>query len=217
MPTLLQIDSSPLDSSISRELTREFVTHWQAAHPQGRVIRRDLTLQTPPLVNAAWVAAAYTPAANRTRQQQAVLATSDALIAELEQADTYVIGVPMHNFSIPAVLKLWIDQIAVPGRTFSFGPSGPMGLLQGKHAVLMVASGGDYTSGSPMAALNFVEPYLRALLGFLGISDVEVIPVAGVSRLNTGAIDRPTLLEPALLQTRAAVSNTPVGQNEVTA
>jgi len=128
-----------------------------------------------------------------------------------------VIGVPMHNFSVPSVLKLWIDQIVRVGRTFSYGANGPAGLLKGKHAVLMVASGGDYSAGTPMAALNFVEPYLRALFGFLGISDVQVIPVGGAAQLNTGAMDRSTLLGPSLLQARTAGAHTPTSRTEVNA
>ena len=105
-------------------------------------------------------------------------ASSEELIQELESADEIVIGVPMHNFSIPSSLKLWIDQIARAGRTFTYGANGPKGLLQNKKATLLVASGGVYSPESPAAALNFVDPYLKAVLGFLGITDVRILPWA---------------------------------------
>src|SRR5260370_26251228 len=111
MSTLLQLDSSPLATSISRELTREFVTAWKSAHPTGVVIYRDLAAKAPPPINAGWIHAAFTPADARNPEQNAALALSEELIGELERADEYVVGVAMHNFSIPSVLKLWIYQI----------------------------------------------------------------------------------------------------------
>src|SRR3984885_247782 len=107
MPTLLHIDSSPLyGRSISRELTAAFVTQWKASHPNGKVVDRDLSATATPPVNAEWVAAAYTPEEARTPQQKELLSLSESLLDELEQADEYVFGVPMHNFGVPSVLKL---------------------------------------------------------------------------------------------------------------
>src|SRR3954470_4127286 len=103
MSTLLHLDSSSLESSISRELTREFVKTWKAAHPDGTVIYRDLAAAASPPVDAAWIQASFTPVASRTPAQAAVLKASDELVAELERADEYVFGVAMHNFSVPAV------------------------------------------------------------------------------------------------------------------
>jgi FMN-dependent NADH-azoreductase len=206
MPTLLHLDSSPLDSSITRELTRNFSAAWQAANPHGRVIVRTLSQNPPPPVDAAWITAAFTPETDRSAEQRALLALSDTLIAEIEAADTFVIGVPMHNFSIPSVLKLWLDQVVRAGRTFRYDANGPEGLLKGKNAVLMVASGGEYTPGTPMAALNFAEPYLRTVLGFLGVADVQVIHAGGAARLAAGAVDRATLLGPALSRIPEAVA-----------
>lgn len=117
MPTLLQLDSSPLPTSVSRELTREFVKAWEAAHPDGKVIYRDLAAAAPKPLDAAWIYSSFTPEAARTPEQVATLAVSEELIRELDEADEYVIGVAMHNFSIPSVLKLWIDQIARSGKT----------------------------------------------------------------------------------------------------
>src|ERR1700733_10827818 len=148
MPTLLHLDSSPLDSSISRELTREFVKTWKTAHPDGKVIYRDVAANTPQSVDAAWIGAAYTPDEAQTTEHKAALKLSDELIAELQTADEYVFGVAMHNFSIPATLKLWIDQIARRGRTFAYGANGPEGLLKGKKATILAASGGAYEAGA---------------------------------------------------------------------
>src|SRR5580698_8452755 len=112
MPTLLHIDSSPLgEASISRHLTHEFIENWKQANPDGKVVTRDLTTTTIPPINAAWIGAAFTPEASRTAEQNQLLTLSTSLLSELETADEYVFGIPMHNFSIPSVLKLWIDQI----------------------------------------------------------------------------------------------------------
>jgi FMN-dependent NADH-azoreductase len=202
MPTLLQLDSSPLESSISRELGREFVKTWTAAHPDGRVIYRDLAASAPKPLDAQWISATFTPEKLRTTEQRASLALSDELIGELEQADEYVIGVAMHNFSPPASLKLWIDQIVRKDRTFSYGEGLPVGLLKGKKATLLVASGGVYEAGSPAGGLNFVEPYLKSLLGFLGVTDVRFVTAGGTTKIVMGVIDRETFLRPVLERVR---------------
>jgi len=202
MPTLLHLDSSPLETSISRELTREFVKTWKATHADGAVISRDLAANPAKPVDAAWIGSAYTPEASRSAEQNQALAVSDELIAELQKADEYVFGVAMHNFAIPSVLKLWIDQIARVGKTFSYGANGPEGLLKGKKATILVASGGVYEVGTPAGALNFVEPYLRSVLGFLGVTDVKFVTAAGAAKVMMGAVDRESFLKPALDQVR---------------
>jgi FMN-dependent NADH-azoreductase len=203
MPTLLHLDSSPLDSSISRELTREFVKIWKDKHPDGKVIYRNLTTIGLKPVDAAWVYAAYTPAADRTAEQKATLALSDQLIAELENADEYVIGVAMHNFSIPSTLKLWIDQVVRRGHTFAYSETGPQGLLHGKKATILEATGGVYEAGTPAGALNFADTYLKTVLGFIGVKDVKVVTAGGAAQVMTGAVDRETFLRPTLEQVRA--------------
>src|SRR4051812_26059023 len=160
MPTLLHIDSSPLETSVTRELTREFARTWKASHPDGTVIHRDLAANTPKPIDGLWVNAAYTPPDARTDADKAVLTASDELIGELETADEYVLGVAMRNFSIPSVLKLWIDQVARKDRTFAHGEGGPKGLLNGKKATVLIASGGMYELGTPAGAFNHAEPYL---------------------------------------------------------
>jgi FMN-dependent NADH-azoreductase len=203
MSTLLKITSSPLPSSISTELTTEFVNAWKAKNPGGTVISRNLSEAPPKPIDQTWIGAAYTPEGGRTDEQKAVLAPSDALIAELQQADEIVIGVAMHNFSIPSVLKLWIDQVARTGKTFKYDANGPEGLLKGKKATILVASGGVYEAGTPAGALNFVEPYLRAVLGFVGITDVKFVTAAGAAQIMMGAVDREVFLKPTIEQVRA--------------
>ena len=199
MPTLLHIDSSPLgDASISRHLSEEFTKNWQRQHPDGKIITRDLSAEPPPVITAQWVGASFTPEEARTPEQRALLALSDTLVAELHAADEYVVGVPMHNFTIAASLRLWIDQVARPGKTFGFVDGRPTGILQGKKATFLVASGGVYGPGTAMASYNFVEPYLRTFFGFLGVTDVQEYVVGGVSKVNHGEVDRATFLHPHL-------------------
>jgi FMN-dependent NADH-azoreductase len=204
MATLLHLDTSPLASSVSRELTREFVNNWTAAHPEGKVIYRDLSANPAKPVDQAWIHAAFTPEAARQPEHKAQLAYSEESIAELEQADEYVIGVAMHNFSIPSVLKLWIDQVLRGGRTFAYGGAdGPKGLLSGKKATVLVATGGVYDAGTPYAAFNFIDPYLRTIFGFIGITDVKFVTAGGTAQLRTGTVDRGQFLQPHLEQVRS--------------
>lgn len=207
MTTLLKLDSSPMgERSVSRKLTGKFADTWLKKHLDGRIVERDLTTLNLGVIDGLWVGAAYTPEASRTEDQAAALRVSDNLIAELQGADEYVFGVPMHNFGIPSTLKLWIDQISRVGKTFSYGAGGPKGLLTGKKATLLLATGGVYTQGSAMAALDFVTPYLRAVLGFLGITDVTVIVAEGTSQLNTGNVDAQTFLAPSLQKVHVQAS-----------
>lgn len=206
MATLLHLDSSPLETSVSRELTREFVRTWQKTHPAGRVIYRDVAANPAKPLDQAWISAAYTPEADRTPEHKAMLALSDQLIAELEQADEFVIGVAMHNFSIPSVLKLWVDQVLRRGRTFVYSESGPQGLLHGKKATILAATGGIYSPGTPAAAINFIDPYLKTILGFMGVNDIRIVTAGGTAQLRTGAVDRASLLAPTLEAVRSAAA-----------
>ena len=205
MPQLLHVNSSPLyGRSVSRQLTDAFVTQWKSSHPDGIVIDRDLNATPIPPINADWVGAVYTPEEARTRQQKDVLLLSDTLLAELEQADEFVFGVPMHNFGVPSVLKLWIDQVARVGRTFSYADGKPEGLIIGKKATFIIATGGIYDAQTQMASFNFVEPYLRSLFGFLGLTDTTFLTAGGTMALNHGQ-DRDAFLAPHLqtVQTHA--------------
>lgn len=166
--TLLRIDASARRTgSVSRQLTDDVIARLGAAE----VITRDL-LETPvPQITEDWVTANFTPAAERSADQAATLALSDALVAEVQAADTIVIGLPIYNFGVPAALKAWVDQVARAGVTFQYTANGPEGLLTGKRAVVAVASGGT-EAGSE---IDFATGYIRHVLGFLGISDVTFV------------------------------------------
>jgi FMN-dependent NADH-azoreductase len=204
MPTLLHLDSSPLENSISRALTREFVKTWRDTRRGATVIYRDLAANPPNPVDALWISSTFTPEISRTPEQHASLAPSDEYIRELEAADEYVIGVAMHNFSIPAVLKLWIDQIVRNGRTFDYKESGREGLLQGKKATILSASGGVYEAGTAAGTLNFIDPYLKTVLNYIGVTHVKFVSVGGVAQVMTGVVDRTAFLESKFEAVRAA-------------
>jgi FMN-dependent NADH-azoreductase len=207
MPALLRVDSSPIfQASVSRRLTEEFVRRWEVVHPGGKLIERDLTKTELAPITAQWVSAAYTPEGSRSPEHRQLLAVSDSLIAELEAANEYVIGVPMHNLGIPSTIKLWIDQIARAGKTFAYIGGQPQGLLRGKKATFLVASGGKYDSGTAPASLNFIEPYLRAVFAFLGISDTTFINVGGTAALRSGGVDHAAFLRPYVEAVASQVS-----------
>jgi FMN-dependent NADH-azoreductase len=196
MATLLRIDSSPMAAaSVSRHMSETFVESWKKAHPGGTVVTRDLTKSGLVSINAEWVAAAYAPSESRTAEQKAALAKSDELLAEIDAADELAIGVSMHNFNIPSVLKLWLDQVVRVNRAFSYVDGKPKGLLVGKKATFLVATGGAYGPGTGMESLNFIEPYLKTLFGFVGIGDVTFHTAGGAAALNYGA-DRAEFLQP---------------------
>jgi FMN-dependent NADH-azoreductase len=205
MNSLLEIDSSPLDAtaSISRSLTAAYVEQWKLAHPDGQVIRRDLATSHLPAITAEWIHASFTPADALTPGQREALTLSETLIAELEAADEYVIGVPMHNFTVATNLRLWIDQIVRAGKTFAYVDGAPVGLLKHKKAQFLIASGGVYGPGTAMASYNFVEPYLRTVFGFIGVTDTHFLAAGGASALNHGKIDRQTFLNPHLQTIRS--------------
>ena len=164
---ILRIDTSARSSgSVSRDLTDRVI----ARFPDATVTTRDLAPGLP-LIDETWVGANFTPAADRTPDQRAVLALSDELIAEVEAADTLVIGLPIYNFGVPTTLKAWVDQVARAGVTFRYTENGPEGLLQGKRAIVIVASGGT-RAGSE---IDFATGYIRHVLGFVGITEVEFV------------------------------------------
>jgi FMN-dependent NADH-azoreductase len=171
---LLQIDSSARTSSVTRRLTTRFAEEWRKNHPDGEVIRRDLSTTALPLITDDW-SATHLDDSKLTPAQRSYLSTSDALIEELEAADTVVIGAPMYNFSIPSSLKAWIDHIVRIGKTVGYGPNGPQGLLTRKKVVVITSRGGAYEKGTAREAFDFQEPYLRHILGFIGLTDVTFI------------------------------------------
>jgi len=174
---LLHLDASPRAArSHSRQLGRDFAATWLTAHPGGRIVTRDLGTNPPPLVSEPWVEVAFTPSATHSPAAQATIAVSDGYVDELLAASEIVITTPIYNLTVPAVLKAWIDQIVRFGRTFEAVPTGGFrGLVSGKRIRVLVASGSDFRPGGPYGAYNFIEPYLRAIFGFIGITDVTFV------------------------------------------
>ncbi len=172
---LLRIDSSARRNSVSRQLTARFVETWKKQNPTGEVIERDLAKTDLPSITDEWTLAAHCDPATLTPAQRQTLSVSEALIEELLAADTIVIGAPMYNFTISAPLKAWIDQIVRSGRTVLFGQNGPDGVLKGKKVVVLTSRGGAYRPGTPTAQYDYQEPYLRHILGFIGLTDVTFI------------------------------------------
>lgn len=176
MVNILHIDSSPrAERSHSRELSKEFVSGWRAAHPEDAIAYRDLGHYPVPHVDEPWIAAAFSPPETHTPELTEAIRISDELIDEFFAADRYVFGVPMYNFNIPSTFKAYIDQIVRINRTFALNDQGFRGLVEGKKAVIITASGADYSAASPAAAYNFQEPYLRAIFGFIGVTDIQFI------------------------------------------
>jgi len=186
MKSILFIQSSPRGSdSCSYQAARSLVNELQVRNPVTKVVVRDLAENPPPHVGPAFITGMYAPPEQRTPEQAKALALSDALIDELLAADTIVMAVPMHNFAPPSRLKAWIDHVVRAGRTFSYGAKGPEGFLKGKHAIVVLASGGVY-SNDQMKPFDFVEPYPRTVLGFIGITAVDVLRVEGVANSAIG-------------------------------
>jgi FMN-dependent NADH-azoreductase len=171
---LLHIDSSARAGSKSRQLTAEFVKIWKTENPAGTVTERDLATTPLPHITDHWLAT-YGDPTKLTPEQRQYLSVSDELIEELHAADIIVIGAPMYNHMISWELKAWIDQVVRVGKTIAYGANGPHGLLLGKKAVVITARGGSYPAGTPRAAVDFQEPYLRHILKTLGFSDVTFI------------------------------------------
>lgn len=173
MSNLLVINSSAnTGESVSRILIEEAVIQITAAAPGTKVVRRDLgSNPVPHLTTANLAGVRGTPS---TDEERAARALSDTLIGELKAADTVVIAAPMYNFSVPTSLRAWFDFVLRAGETFRYSEAGPEGLLKGKIVIVLTSRGGLYSEG-PAAAADFQEPYLRHLLGFVGITDVTFI------------------------------------------
>lgn len=179
MAKVLYINSSVRSNgSLSRQLSGELVAKLAA---QGNtIVERDLAAQPVPHLTEAMMGAFFTPAEQRSAEAAATIALSDTLVDELLAADVLVLAAPMYNFSVPSTLKAWIDHIARAGRTFQYTATGPVGLATGKKAYIFTASGGVYSEG-PAAAYDHLSTYLRAALGFLGITDITFVQAEGVA------------------------------------
>lgn len=184
MTTLLHIDASGRSSrSISRNLSRRFVEAWRASRPGDRVLRRDLAEIPPPLMSEDWIAAAFTPPADRTDAMRAALAWSDAAIAELEAADVVVLGAPMYNYGMPAALKAWVDQVIRVGTTFSFdlsrGDAPIEPTLSGKRLVVLSSRGEfGFREPGPRAVRNHLDPHIETVAPYLGVAPADISTIA---------------------------------------
>lgn len=182
-PLLLRIDASARhQGSMSRTLGDAFTQVWSARHGPGRSVLRDLATRPVPQIDNATIGGFFTPSEQLTPELRAATELSGTLIAELRAASDVLITTPMYNFGIPAALKAWIDQIVRVRETFSFDGQRFAGLLKGKTAHVAIAYGAaGYTAGGGFAAANFVEPYLRFVLGFIGFETVHVYSVQSTS------------------------------------
>ncbi len=181
MSSILLVTSSPRGAaSHSTRVATELAQKLQAKTPGSAIVKRDLASQPLPHIDADYSSGIYTPVESRSERQQSVVGVSDAIVDELFAADSIVIATGLINFNISSTLKAWVDHIARAGKTFSYGAEGPKGLVIGKKVYIVIASGGVYSSG-PAAAFDHAVPYLKTALGFLGMTDVEVIRIEGVA------------------------------------
>jgi FMN-dependent NADH-azoreductase len=176
MTTILHIaSSSNLYSSVTRQIGAVALDDLKKSYPGAKIIERDLIKNPIPHVSPEFLGAMFSG-----KNDAPVLALSEELIGELLASDIIVLEVPMYNFGIPSSLKAWVDHVVRAGKTFQYGASGPEGLAKGKKAIIVLGRGGVYSEG-PYKVMDYQEPYLRAILGFIGITDVETIYIEGVA------------------------------------
>ena len=204
---LIISSSSRNRDSVTRDLTEELVQELRHQYGEIKVTERDVAASPLPTISEAWIEANFTKPEDRSASHRTALEQSDALVEELSAADVIILGVPIYNFSVPASLKAWIDLVARAGLTFRYTESGPVGLLEGKQAFVVVASGGVPIGG----AMDFASPYIRHVLGFIGINQVEVI---AAERLN---VDSDASKQQAQRQIVQAVSKYSLNDKSVNA
>lgn len=181
---ILQINASARsEGANSTRVANSIVAQLQSANPAATLKQRDLASTPHPVLDETALGALFTPAEKRTPDQLTRVALDDALIAEVQAADVIVLGVPMYNFGVPAQLKNWIDAIARNGVTFSYTATGPKGLLTGKKVYVALARGGRYRGTEADSQV----PYLKTVLGFLGMTDVHFIYAEGLNMGPEGA------------------------------
>lgn len=186
MTGLLVVETSPRgNASVSRNMTRRYLAEWQALNPNGKIIRRDLAEEGLPHVTMPWLAAYFTPPDAQTAEMKAQLRLSDTLVGELLDCDELVIATPVYNYNIPAALKAWVDHIVRKGVTLGFDGSG---LVTGKKATLLIASGGEYGESSPIRDRDIATQYLRMILKVLGFVDITVVAGGGAKNVDLGEI-----------------------------
>lgn len=192
MKTLLRIDSSTRKTdSHSRDLANRFEEQYKVKHVQTDITYRDLTTSDIPHLSQEFIDAMFTSSESRTDEMKETLALSAKFIAELKSADTILLSVPMFNFTIPSVLKAYIDHITRVGETFSMDETGFKGLVTGKKLVIVAAYGADF---SEMKAMDFVEPYLKSISGFLGFTDISFFAIEGTSMLEADVLEEKKVL-----------------------
>jgi FMN-dependent NADH-azoreductase len=207
MSTLLKIDVSTRGNlSISRRLSSLFLDQWREVHADCQVIERDIDSTDLPFLEFPWITANLTRSSARTEQQKALLVPSDELIAELRKADEYVIATPMYNFGIPAKLKAYVDHIVRSGLTFTMNADGSYtGLLSGKKATVIIASAGEYGPDALAEGLDTLKPYLREILGFIGVTDVTFIQSGSTWRVDSGSQQAEEHIAPLIAPVKLAV------------
>lgn len=179
---LLHLDSSILGAnSVSRQLSASIVARLTEANPAAQVSYRDLAAEPVPHLSGAYLAAGQAGEAQHDAALQADLALGSEVLEEFLAADIVVLGVGFYNFGIPSQLKAWVDRLAIAGKTFRYTEQGPVGLAGGKRVVLAISRGGFYGPGTPTAAFEHAESYLRGIFAFFGIDDVEVVAAEGVA------------------------------------
>ena len=195
MTTILRLDTSIKGrNSVSRKLTDKILAHLTAHHPDATIIDRDTSVGLTQ-IDGTWVGAANTPVDARTADQAAALALSDTLIAELKSADVIVIGAPVYNFGITGPLKNWIDQVARVNETFIYGATGPVGMVKHNPRVIVAYASGGVPMGS---GYDMATPYIRRVLGFIGITNIEFVAAEGASVDEAAAIARADVQRAAL-------------------
>lgn len=204
-PILLHVTSSPRPGSVTNALSDVYAAAWASARPGSRVIRHDLPQMNLPHLTATEMGAWFTEPEERTDLHHIVLARSNHLIDDLLAADEVLIGAPMWNFSIPSSLKAWIDHVTRAGRTIEFGPDGPHGLVPARRAIVVSSRGSDYRPGSAAAGCDMQEPYLRLILGVLGIDDVQIVNVDRQGPTYVDAGDHAEVARASLLALAGAV------------
>ncbi|WP_417823614.1 FMN-dependent NADH-azoreductase [Thalassospira lucentensis] len=177
MTNILHVNASVNgENSNSRQIASKLIDRIVSANASTTIVERNLSgTGSIPALTGEIVGAFYTPEDSRSAEQKQVIATSDELVAEVKAADVLVIGAPMYNFAVPSTLKAWVDMVARVGVTFQYTENGPVGLLEGKKAYVVVATGGVPVN-SPA---DFATPYMKQVLGFIGITEVEIIDASG--------------------------------------
>jgi FMN-dependent NADH-azoreductase len=184
MNKILRVSSSVLGSNSASAMLTDELIKTISGHEDGVAINERNFSETPiPHLDEQWIQALSTSEDERTSEQKEKVAFSDSLIAEVMAADTLIIALPMYNFTVPSMLKAWVDHIARAGVTFAYTEQGPKGLLKGKKVYLVATMGGKHEIG----VSDFLRPYMKLIMGFIGLTDVEIITASG---LNMGAEPR---------------------------